>query len=239
MTEYGLQLYSIRDCMKENMEEAIRQVAELGYQTVEPAGFFGRTAEEVKTMLDKNGLKLSGTHSGWTDLRDDYEGTLKYHKTLGNKRYVIPGADLSTAEKITEFVNLVNEVQPKLAKEGISLHYHNHSFEFLPNQDGLIPHEELQKRTNIGFEIDIYWAYRADVDPLALMDKLRDRISVVHVKDGTMERGLSLGLGTAPVREVVAVCKERGIDMVVESEEQEPDGISEVRRCIEFLKTLE
>lgn len=239
MTEYGLQLYSIRDCMKEDMEKSVAKVAQLGYAAVEPAGFFGRTAEEVKAMLAENGLKLSGTHSSWLDLRDNFDETLAYHKALGNTRYVIPWGDFQTEAKIAEFCDFVNAVQPKLAAEGISLHYHNHCHEFVPNEEGLIPYDELIKRTNIGLEVDVYWAYRAGKDPLELIQKLSDRISVIHVKDGTMERGLSLGLGTVDIAGIVAWAKANGVDMVVESEDQEPDGISEVRRCIEYLKTLE
>lgn len=240
MTEYGLQLYSVRDAMQENMEETVRKVAALGYQSVETAGFFGRTAEQFNALMAETGLKLSGTHSSWTDLRDHFEETLAFHKAIGNKRYIIPGADLSTMEKIDEFCEFVNEIQPKLAAEGIDLQYHNHHREFIPDPvTGIRSHDELQKKTRLNFQIDTYWAYRAGLNPIELLKKLKDRVNVIHVKDGTMTDGLSLGLGTAPVKEVVAYAKANGIDMVVESEGQEPDGISEVTRCIEFLKTLE
>ena len=56
--EYGIQMYSVRDLTKESLDEALRQVAELGYKFIEFAGFFGHTAEEVKGMLDKYGLSL-------------------------------------------------------------------------------------------------------------------------------------------------------------------------------------
>jgi len=236
MQEYGLQLYSVRDNMKENVAATIQEVAEMGYSFVETAGFFGYTAEDFAALLKKNGLRLSGTHSSWTDLRDKYEETLAYHKAIGNPKYIIPGADLSTKAKLDEFIDFVNEVQPKLAKEGIELQYHNHSHEFLPNEDGLLIHEELQKRTKLNFEIDTYWVYRANEDPIAILEKLEDRINVIHLKDGTMEEGKSLGLGTAPVKKVIETAKKLGFEMVVESEDQNPTGPAEVKRCIEFLK---
>lgn len=239
MTGYGLQLYSVRDAMKENMEDTVRKVAALGYKFVEPAGFFDRTAEQFNALMAETGLKLSGTHSSWTALRDDFENTLAFHKAIGNKRYIIPGADLGSMEKIDNFCKFINEVQPKLAAEGIELQYHNHSHEFMKGSNtGVFSHYELQKKTNINFEIDTYWVYRAGLDPIEVLESLKGRVNVIHVKDGTMEKGLSLGLGTAPVAKVVAYAKANGIDMVVESEDQEPDGISEVTRCIEYLKTL-
>lgn len=239
MTEYGLQLYSVRDAMQENMAETIKKVAELGYKTVETAGFFGKSAEEFNKMLSDNGLKLAGTHSQWTALRDNYDETVAFHKAIGNKRYIIPGTDLSSAESIDNFVKFINETAPKLAAEGIELQYHNHSSEFMPNKDGLIADFELLERTDINLEIDTYWVYRAGQDPIEILEKFKGRVNVIHVKDGDMEKGLSLGLGTAPVSQVVAYAKANGIDMVVESEGQNPDGISEVTRCIEYLKTLE
>ena len=68
MAEYGLQLYSIRDITKDNLDEALGKVASLGYKFVEFAGFFGHSAKEINAMLEKHGLKISGTHSSWTDL---------------------------------------------------------------------------------------------------------------------------------------------------------------------------
>ena len=59
MIEYGLQLYSVRDITKENLKDALRQVAEMGYTYVEFAGFFGNSAEDVKAWLDEYGLKVS------------------------------------------------------------------------------------------------------------------------------------------------------------------------------------
>jgi len=236
--EFGLQLYSVRDTTPDDMAGTLKKIAELGYTSVEPAGFFGHSAQEFNDMLAENGLKLSGTHSSWLELRDNYEETVAFHKAIGNKRYIIPGADLSSQEKIDEFVDFINEFQPKLAAEGIDLQYHNHAHEFCPNEDGSYIHEQLQKRTNMNFEIDIYWVYRSGNDPIKLLKKLKKRVNCIHVKDGTMANDRSCGLGTAPVAKVVAYASKAGIDMVVESEGLKPDGISEVTRCINYLKTL-
>ena len=66
---YGLQLYSVRDITGTDLAGSLEQVAALGYRFVEFAGFFGHSAEDVKNMLDKNGLAVSGTHTGWQELR--------------------------------------------------------------------------------------------------------------------------------------------------------------------------
>lgn len=238
--EYGIQMYSVRDITGENLEGALRQVAELGYKYVEFAGFFGHTAEDVKAMLDKYGLVCSGTHTGWKEVAENFEETVKFHKTIGNKNIIVPGCDLSTQEKIDEFVAMANEFQPKLAAEGINFGYHNHAHEFRPNEDGSMIHDQLVYRTNLDLEIDTYWAYVGMQNPVKLMERLKDRLKVIHIKDGSADgKGTPLGMGTAPVADVYAKAVEMGLPMVVESETLKPDGITEAKICIEYLKSLE
>ena len=238
---YGIQMYSVRDLTEKDLRKALKEVSKLGYKYIEFAGFFGHTAEEVSEMLKEFDLKVSGTHSPWTDLRpENIEKTIAYHKALGNPDYIIPGADLSTLEKIKEFCEVVNFAQPLLAKEGIRLSYHNHSGEFKIQPWGSTIHSELELRTNLYFQLDTYCLYNAGVDPLATMERLAHRLCVIHIKDGLMGgAGKALGEGTAPVREVRAKALEMGLTIVVESETLTPDGISEVGRCIDYLKTLD
>lgn len=234
---YGIQLYSVRTAMAADFDGTLRRVAKIGYESIEPAGFFGRSVSDVKRILDETGLRISGTHSGWGELRDAYAETLAFHKGIGNPNYIIPGADLKTPEKLKNFIDFVNDVQPRLADEGIALGYHNHSHEFEVTPYGYRIHDVLAEKTNLEFEIDTYWAYKAGEDPVALLRKYRDRERVLHLKDGFADgRGMALGEGTAPIAAVVAAAKELGLYCVVESETQVPDGPSEITRCAEWLK---
>ena len=72
---YGLQLFSVRDVAAEDFEGALKAVAEMGYKMIEPAGFFGHPAEEVKAWLDEFGLVVCGTHTGMDDIAPDKSGT--------------------------------------------------------------------------------------------------------------------------------------------------------------------
>jgi len=238
--DYGLQLYSVRDVTGTDLEGTLKKVAEIGYRYVEFAGFFGHSAEEVKAMLDRYGLIVSGTHSGLGDLDADFAGTVKYHKTIGNTNYIVPGAPTWTAAELDETIEKLNKYQPMLEAEGIRLAYHNHDGEFKPNADGQIPHEEMERRTNIDFQIDTFWAFVAGKDPVEVITRLKDRVHVIHLKDGLRNgQGYALGEGEAPVVAVREKAMELGMHMVVESETLQPDGISEVTRCINYLKSLE
>ena len=131
--EYGLQLYSVRDFTEKDLASTLEKVAKIGYRYVEFAGFFGHSAEEVKAMLEVNGLKVSGTHSSLQDLDNDFAATVKYHHAIGNTNYIIPGAPWNTAAELDETIAKLNKYKPMLAAEGITLAYHNHDGEFKPN----------------------------------------------------------------------------------------------------------
>ena len=234
--EYGVQMYSVRDLAKVDLAEALKKVAELGYKFVEFASFYGHTGEEVKAMLEENGLGVSGVHSGMDALDGWYEETVQLHKTIGNTDYILPVAPYGTKEELEDTIAKINKYQPLLSKEGITMTYHNHSGEFLPNQDGQIAFEELEKRTSVYFEIDTYWAYVAGKDPVELISRLKDRVRVIHLKDGLKNgEGFPLGNGTAPVEAVRKKAIELGLTIVVESETLKPDGVDEVTRCMEYL----
>lgn len=238
MNDYGIQLYSVRDAMQNDMAAAMQKIAELGYKYVEFAGFFGHSAEEVKKILDETGLVCSGTHSPWTDLRPTkIMETVAYHKAIGNPNYIIPGADLSSLEKIEEFCNVINYARPILAAEGIKLGYHNHSHEFVVMPWGSTIHGELERRTSVEFEIDTFWAFNAGIDPIQVLERLKDRIRVVHLKDGFKGgKGIPLGKGEAPVARVIEYCAANRLTMVVESETLTPSGMDEAVACIEYLR---
>lgn len=237
-SSYGLQVYSVRDAMGKDFAGTLKLCREIGYDAVELCGFGGYKAADLLALCNSLGLRIEGNHEGvGAILPENIDNTIAYYKELGSPRLIIPGADLSTREKLDAFIDLCNEAQPKLEKAGLFFGYHNHSHEFLPTEYGAYIHEELQKKTRLNFEIDTYWAYNAGLDPIALVEKLKDRVPVIHLKDGlTGGRGKALGEGTAPVKDVIALCQRLGIDMVVESETCDPDGPAEVTRCMNFLR---
>jgi sugar phosphate isomerase/epimerase len=238
--DYGIQLYSVRDVIENDMEQTLEKLSEMGYKYVEFCSFFGRTPAQINDMVKRYRLKISGTHVSLTQVHDNYGELVAYHKAIGNKYLISPFEDLSTNAKLDAYINMVNELQPKLEDEGLIAAYHNHSHEFKPNEDGTLIYPEIVSRTKLKLELDTYWAYVAGQDPVKMMDELKDRLAFIHIKDGTADgKGMPLGLGTAPVKAVYNKAKELGIPMVVESETCQPDGLTESRICINYLKAQE
>lgn len=241
-TSYGLQLYSLRDQIAgTNMPDTLKRTAAIGYKAVEFAGFGGLTAVELKAALEEAGLVAIGTHTGLDALApEQIEETIAYHQTIGCTNLAVPYADTTTKEALDAVIDRLNAAQPILKEAGITLHYHNHNQEFLPNQDGQIPEEEMFKRTSVQFEIDAFWAYVAGKDPLEIIKTFGDRVSLVHLKDGRSDHtGTYLGKGEVPIAAIREYALANGISMIVESENQEPDGITEVTACFNYLKKLD
>ena len=245
MCEYGLQLYSVRDITEKNLLDAIRKVASFGYKGMEFAGFFGNSAEDVKKCMDECGVSAWGTHTGTDQLTEDkLADTIAYHKAIGCKMCIVPGADFSTLEALKKLADIFAKAKPEMDKNGITLAYHNHDAEFLPNKDGIIAHDWLRDNTDISFEIDTFWSFFAGLDPLAKLEELGDRVVAIHLKDGIRENGnydegRPLGQGHAPVKAVRDYALARKLPIVVESESLTPDGPTEVKTCIDYLKSLE
>lgn len=250
---YGLQMYSLRDITKDSMRMALEKVAAMGYKYVEFAGFFDYTAEQIKIWLDEFGLVCSGTHTGVALIAPDkIDETIRYHKIIGCDNLIVPGCDWSTPEKTRDLIELFNAAQKKLSENGIRFGYHNHSKEFFADSNGIVFEEEVISKTQAELEIDTFWLFNTGIDVIQYLEEHKDRIRVVHIKDGipTDEKnrsfdavregvkGLSLGLGKAPVAKVCEWAKKNGVLMVVESEGLQPTGLEEVERCIEYLRTI-
>ena len=242
---YGIQLYSVRDLTKSHgIIETLRRVAEIGYKSVEFAGFGTSSAEEVRAELDALGLSVDGAHIGIKELAPEtIDRTMKDLKTVGCRRIIIPAAKLNTEENINIFLDQLAQATPKLCEEGFELGFHNHDVEFLPNEDDIIPMHVLEEKTDLFFELDTYWAYHAGLDPVVEMERMGTRLRMIHLKDGIpslgKDGGKPLGEGDAPVKKVYDAAIQKGLPIIVESETLNPDGPTEAIICYRYLKSIE
>lgn len=239
MVDFGLQLYSINDYTADDMEYAFGRIQEFYYKFVEFAGFFGKSSEEIKALLEKYNFGVIGAHVPVKEIIADFDAVVKYHKEIGNTNIVIPAYEIYNKELVYELRDFINEYQPKFEAEGMKLYFHNHDKDFKENKDGVVPFEVLWNETNVLFEVDTFWVFFAGLDPVKFMEEHKERIGLVHIKDGLMDRTpKSLGEGVAPVRACVDYALEQGWPMIVESEGQIPDGINDVKRCYKFFKRM-
>jgi sugar phosphate isomerase/epimerase len=196
----GVQLYTVRDLMKADFEGTIAKVAQIGYKEVEFAGYFGRTAQQVHDVVQKNGLTAPSTHVQYDELDAKFPSVIEDSKTIGLKYIVCPWIpeDLRSSPDIWKQASeKFNHCGEQSKKAGIQFAYHNHWFEFLP-VNGKLPYDELLKECDaslVKMEMDLCWITAAGADPLKYFNHYPGRFPLVHVKDLKQKPDVTTGGG--------------------------------------------
>jgi sugar phosphate isomerase/epimerase len=184
----GLQLYTVRDQMKADFDGTIAKVASIGYKEVEFAGYFGRTPEQVRAVIDHNGLTSPSCHVEYAVLSDQWPSVVESSKTIGQSYIVcpwIPEEIRKQPDAWKRAIDTFNHAGEISKKSGIQFAYHNHWFEFLP-VNGKLPYDMLLEQCDpdlVKMELDLCWITVAGADPLTYFNRYPGRFPLVHVKD--------------------------------------------------------
>ena len=245
----ALQLYSVREDCSRDLYGTLEAVANMGYDGVEFAGYYGRTAEELKEILDDLGLKVAGSHVGINTLMgDDLEKTISFNKTLGNKYLIVPALPekmRETKNAWIETARLMNKISEKVKPHGMRVGYHNHAVEFTPI-DGEIPWHIFfrEAEPDIIMQLDTGNAMRGNLtadEVIDIIKKYPRRAVTVHLKEfsATNENAL-LGEGDMKWEEFFKVCESVGGTewYIIEQESYAYPPLECVKRCLENLKRL-
>lgn len=245
----ALQLYSIREDCSRNLEASLKAVAEMGYEGVEFAGYYGKSAEELREILDKLGLKVAGTHTALDTLLEEKLGeTVEFNRILENRFLIVPWLPedrLNTVPKCLEIAGLLNDIAKKVKKEGMRVGYHNHAFEFKTVNgnriwdllfDSTIPDVVMQLDTGNAMHGG------ASVEEiLSIIRKYPGRAVTVHVKEYSSNNPNALiGEGEMKWREFFETCRKIGGTewFIVEQESYAYPPLECVKRCLENLKKM-
>jgi sugar phosphate isomerase/epimerase len=251
LSAIGLQLYTVRDAMKQDMTATIQQVAAIGYREVEFAGYFGRTPAEVRALLEQNGLRSPSSHVAFPDLAAGWSKVLDDAKAVGHEYVTVPWIDekiRTTADDYRRTADLFNQAAERAKAAGLRFAYHNHDFEFKPTE-GVIPFDVLLERTDrslVEFEMDLYWVVHGGHDPIDYLTRYPGRFSLVHVKDSTAAPALSMvdvGQGTIDFKKIFAFdANGRGgahVKHFFVEHDQPAEPMRSIKTSFDYLKTLE
>src|SRR5436853_5780986 len=89
----GLQLYTVRDLMKQDFDGTVSKVAAIGYKEVEFAGYFDHTPQQVRALLDRNKLTAPSVHVDYKSLGDKFPQVIADSKVIGHQYIVNPWID--------------------------------------------------------------------------------------------------------------------------------------------------
>jgi sugar phosphate isomerase/epimerase len=256
----GLELYTVRTEMRKDVAATLKRVSEIGYKEVEFAGYMNLPAEQLRALLDQNGLTSPSVHTAIEILERDFAAQATFAKTMGHRWLIVPSLStraLTTKDSWKGIATRFNELGKKARDAGMRFAFHNHAVEPAPIADGSVPFDILMSETDpavVDFQMDLYWMIKAGGDPLAYFAKHPGRFSSVHVKDGTPSPILTkgeagtkeamqqrdVGSGTIDWAKIFEKRAQAGIQhYYVEHDEPGADPFASVRNSYDYLSRLE
>ncbi|MBV9469496.1 MAG: sugar phosphate isomerase/epimerase [Abitibacteriaceae bacterium] len=242
----GLQLYSIREDAAKDLPGVLKAVAQMGYDGVEFAGYYGHSAQDIRKMLDDNGLKCCGTHTGLNTLTgDELQRTVEFNKTLGNPYLIVPGLPQERTNSRAawlETAQIFNDIAQKLESQEMQTGYHNHHTEFTP-LDGEMPWDTFfgNTRQDVIMQLDTGNALHGAADPTPFLERYPGRAITVHLKEhsATNDKAL-IGEGDVNWDVVFKLCEDKGNTKwyIVEQESYAYPPLECVDRCLQKLREM-
>lgn len=254
----GLQLYSLRDVIKNDIKSIISKVAAIGYKEVETFsysaknGFWGLDAKAFKALLDQYGMNSPSGHfemgeymSGKnTDVLKQY---IDAANILGSTYVTVPWLNdnvRKTADDYKKIAAKLNEAGTLCKASGLKIAYHNHDFEFKKFGDTTgfdILLNETDKKL-VDFELDLYWAVRSAVNPLDLFNAHPKRFTMFHVKDmDKTNKALNaeIGQGSIDFKNILTGAKQAGVKhyFVEHETNYKPDVMGSVKTSFDYVNT--
>lgn len=247
----ALQLYSVGEDAKKDLDGTLRRVKEMGYEGVEFAGLYGYDAAEVAEMLHKYGLIPVSAHVPLEELETKFDEVAASYKQIGCPYLAVPyliHALQPVSGNFEEAISRIEAVAKRYTEAGFIVSYHNHDFEF-KTINGVLALDLLYERISEEYlktQIDTCWANVGGVDPASYVLKYTGRAPTVHIKDFYLkgkpqnhmykllcdkddrkeEEGnfsyRPVGYGLQDVTKIMAACKKAGTEWVI----VEQDGVS-------------
>lgn len=250
----GIVSFTLRDSFGKDVPGTLDKIKAMGITDLELSNLFGKTAAEMRALLNERGIKCSSYGIDYKLINEQPDSVLQRAKTLG-AQYVrvawVPHQGKATPELIQQTAADFNKFG-KLAKEqGLTFCYHNHGYEFQPYEGGTL-FDLLAKQTNpdyVSFEMDIAWTYLPGQNPVALLNKYPKRFRLMHLKDvrkgvagndeGKLaaENSVVLGTGQLDMPAILKAAQKASVDHLY-IEDESPAAEQQVPQSLVYLKQL-
>jgi len=238
----GVQVYSVRDALKEDFAGSMKKLADIGYQYIEAYGLgvdgqiFDMSPEEYSRIVTDTGMEIVSTHGTYFQAGEG-EKLRDAALTAGIPHVMIPhlSEEHRDYHKVAENLNKLGEI---FNESGLLLGYHNHAFEF-EKQGDEVGLEILLKETQpdlVSFQLDLYWAVKGGADPLALIEKYPGRFCSFHVKDAAEDlEQTTVGTGIVDFESVFNIKGKAGITYYFVEDERTDDPFGNLEAAFNYL----
>ncbi|MEO8560538.1 MAG: sugar phosphate isomerase/epimerase [bacterium] len=246
LSSVGLQLYTVRNLADKDLDGTMAAVAAAGYPLVETHSLYGKSARDLRAILDKHGLRTASGHYGLAELESTPDTVFATANTLGQEFVVLNWLDPAhrSAEFYRGFPALLNKFGAQAKAAGLKFAHHNHDFEFdmLGGTTPVI--ETVIANTDpalVSFEVDLYWVYKAGADPLRFVERHAGRVAMVHLKDSTpapQKAMADVGSGVIDFGKVLDAAKRTNVRYAYVERDDATDALGSIRNSRAFLGTL-
>ena len=242
----AVQLYSVRDDCAKDLPGVLEAIADMGYDGVEFAGYHGRSAKELKSMLDDLGLQTAGTHIGLPTLMgDELARTIEFNRILDNRFLIVPGLaeERRNSKKAwKETARIFSELAEKVETEGMFVGYHNHSIEFAP-MEGELPWDTFFSNADprVVMQLDTGNALHGGGDPVPYVERYPGRAHTVHQKEySKTKKDALIGEGDTDWQRLFDLCESVGGTewYIVEQETYAFPPMECIAKCLENLEDM-
>ena len=246
LSSVGLQLYTVRNLASKDLDGTMQAVAAAGYPLVETHTLYGKTAAELRAVLDKHGLRTVSGHYGLAEFEGSPDTVFATAKTLGQEFVNLNWLDPAhrSADFYKGFPALLNKFGAQAKAAGLRFAHHNHDFEF-DTLGGTTPViETVIANTDpalVSFEVDLYWVYKAGVDPLAFVERHPGRITQIHIKDSTAAPAKAMadvGKGVIDFARLLDAARRTGVRYAFVERDDTTDPVATIRSSRAHLTTL-
>lgn len=240
----GLQLYSVREACAKDLPGTLEAIAKLGFPGVEFAGYYGRKATELRKLLDDNGLKCCGTHTGWDTVQPNkWDATVEFNKTIGNKFLIVPslpGGRESSAEACKETAKMFSDLAAKAKEQSMRFGYHAHGGDF-KKYDGETAWDILFSNASedVVMQLDVGNCLGGGGDPYAVLKKFPGRATTIHIKPWGKDSRALIGEDEVKWNELFDLLEKPGkTEWYILEYEEDPAKIDGVKKCLETLRKM-
>lgn len=246
MIPIGLQLYSVREDAAKDLPGVLAAVASMGYTGVEFAGYYGHSAEDIRGMLDDNGLECCGGHIGIDLLLGDkLATTIEFQRTLGNRFLIVPGLPSErncSKSAWLDTASVMNLIAEQLEPHGMRTGYHNHHTEF-KEMEGELPWDIFFGNTSprVIMQFDTGNAMHGGAEAGPFLRRYPGRAATVHLKEfSTTNDNALIGEGEVKWSEIFDLCENVGNTewYIVEQESYAFPPLECVDRCLKNLREM-
>jgi sugar phosphate isomerase/epimerase len=251
----GLELYSVRNELKEDLTGTVRAVAKMGYEVVEFfSPYYAWTPEqtkEIRKLLDDLGIKCLSTHNDAKNfLPENLAKTADLNSILGAKTIVMASAGrVAGVEGWVHVADTLNRADFVWKSAGMHAGYHNHQAEFMAgtlDSDRERPIDLIAKNTHsdVVLQFDIGTCVEAGSDPVAWIKANPGRIRSMHCKDWAAGTGkgykVLFGEGDVPWKQIFQAAEQTGgIEYyLIEQEGSALSPMETAKKCLENFRRL-